>query len=216
MGKFITLEGIEGCGKSTQQTVLANWLREQGQDVVMSKQPGGTTIGSHIRNILLHVDNDHMDPACEALLYLADRAQHHGEIISPALERDAWVVLDRYHDSTLAYQGAARGLSRAQLNAMFAIATGGLKPSLTLLLDMPVEKGLARARSRNVEERLTETEGRFEGEDISFHQRVREGFLKLAEEEPERFVIIDADNEPDVVSQKIREVVMSRWQVNHV
>jgi dTMP kinase len=209
-GRFITLEGIEGSGKSTQQALLCQWLREQGHEVVLTKEPGGTTIGRGIREILLHVDHDHMVPACEALLYLADRAQHHGEVVAPALERGAWVVCDRYHDSTLAYQGAARGLSAASLDQVFAIATRGLKPHLTLLLDMSPELGLARARTRNHEEDLAIREGRFEQEALRFHQAVREAFLGLAAAEPERFAVVNAERSPTEVAAELRQVVAAR------
>ena len=216
MGKLITFEGIEGCGKSTQQRLLSTWLQNQDFEVVVSKEPGGTTIGKHIREILLHVDHDHMAPSCEALLYLADRAQHHAEVIKPALARSAWILCDRYHDSTLAYQGAARGLGAAELNAIFAVATGNLKPHLTLLLDMDPDKGLQRARARNHQEDTAITEGRFEEEHMTFHQQVRAGFLALAAAEPQRFEIIDADRSPEEVATSIRAIITQRWQVTHV
>ncbi len=212
-GTFITLEGIEGSGKSTQQLRLCQWLRELGHEVVLTKEPGGTTIGRGIREILLHVDHQHMVPACEALLYLADRAQHHGEVVAPARQRGAWVVCDRYHDSTLAYQGAARGLCAEALNQVFAIATGALKPDLTLLLDMAPELGLARARARNHEEDLSVREGRFEEEALLFHQAVRAAFLELAAAEPERFVIVNAEQPAEAVAAEIRAIVAQRMDL---
>lgn len=215
-GRFITLEGIEGSGKSTQQRLLCQWLTSQGLEVVETKEPGGTTIGKSIREILLHVDHHHMAPACEALLYLADRAQHHREVVAPALARGAWIVCDRYHDSTLAYQGAARGLCSDALNDVFQIATQGLKPDLTFLLDMAPELGLARARNRNHEEALAVTEGRFEEEKLAFHEAVRKAFLGLAAQEPQRFVVVAADRDAEGVATDLRRSLSQRWMDAHV
>lgn len=211
---FITLEGIEGCGKSTQHKLLAQWLRDKEIDFVDTKQPGGTAIGARIRQILLHADHDHMAPACEAMLYLADRAQHHVEVIRPALERGTWVLCDRYQDSTLAYQGGARGIGADKLNAMFQIATDGLQPDLTILLDMDAEAGLRRAQARNVEQDLTVSEGRFEAEALDFHMSVRAAFLEMAAQNPERYVIIDADRDIDAVARHIQHVVAERGGVH--
>lgn len=207
---FITLEGIEGCGKSTQHKRLTKWLADKGIDLIDTKQPGGTAIGGRIREILLHADHDHMTSACEAMLYLADRAQHHAEVIQPALARGTWVVCDRYQDSTLAYQGGARGIGSDKLNAMFQIATGGLQPDLTLLLDMDAEAGLRRAQTRNSQENLTISEGRFEAEALEFHVSVRKAFLEMAAQNPNRYVMIDADRDIETVASHIREVVAQR------
>lgn len=213
-GKFITLEGIEGCGKSTQHGLLAQWLRISGLTVVATKQPGGTGIGTQIREILLHADHHNMTPACEAMLYMADRAQHHKEIIQPALEQGSWVVCDRYQDSTLAYQGAARGLDQCQLDAMFGMATNHLFPDLTLLLDMDPAKGLARARARNIEEQSVISEGRFEQEALLFHARVRASYLDLRAEDSQRIVKIEADKPEAEVADSIRQIITSRWSLN--
>ncbi|MDJ0835340.1 MAG: dTMP kinase [Acidobacteriota bacterium] len=206
-GRFITLEGIEGCGKTTQHRMLGEYLRAQGIPCLITKQPGGTAIGQKIRKILLDPGHTRMTPVCEALLYLADRAQHHAEVIQPQLAQGIWVVSDRYQDSTVAYQGAARGIGRDDLNNIFRLGTGGLQPDLTILLDLDPEVGLQRARQRNVDEDLVHTEGRFEDEDMAFHYRVRESFLKIAEADPDRFTIIDAGREPDLVAADIRHHV---------
>ena len=210
-GRFITFEGIEGCGKTTQLTRLLDWLDGQGMACVRSKEPGGTPIGARIREILLHPAHHGMSPVCEALLYLADRAQHHQEIVKPALSQGRWVVCDRYHDSTLAYQGAARGLAREELNRIFQLATGGLKPDLTFLLDLDPKVGLERAWQRNKTQQLEHTEGRFEAEHLHFHQEVRRCFLEMVEQEPERFVVIDANRTPDLVADEIRMEIRKRW-----
>ena len=206
-GRFITLEGIEGCGKSTQSTMLAEYLGQRGLRVTRTKEPGGTRIGAEIRKVLLNADHVEMTATCEALLYLADRAQHHGELIAPALAGGVWVVCDRYHDSTLAYQGAARALDPDDLNRVFHMATGSLQPHLTLLLDLDVRTGLTRAKSRNEEVGASLSEGRLEAEDILFHQSVRDSFLQFARMQPERFVVIDAEGSPQEVFRRIRETV---------
>ena len=210
-GKFITIEGVEGCGKSTQTVRLCEFLRRRGIPLVETKQPGGTEIGQKIRQILLHTDHKKMTPVCEALLYLADRAQHHVEVISPQLEAGNWVVCDRYQDSTLAYQGAARGLDPQSLDDIFRMATGNLQPDLTLLLDLEPGMGVRRARARNVTEQLTQEEGRFEEEALVFHQEVRRSFLALAEAAPHRFEIIPVDGTADQVFDSIRRVLENRW-----
>lgn len=198
-GLFITLEGIEGCGKTTQQRLLVAHLAARGLTCLATKQPGGTAIGGKIREILLSPDHHNMAPVCEALLYLADRAQHHAEVIEPALSAGTWVICDRYQDSTVAYQGAARGVGQPQLDAIFNLATGGLKPDVTLLLDLSPETGLARARARNHAEDL-HNEGRFEEEAMAFHTDVRAAFLEMAEKEPDRFIIVNADQSPEAVA----------------
>ena len=209
--KLITLEGIEGCGKTTQQRRLVDLFESKGLRCHKTKEPGGTQIGQLIRKILLHPEHVRMVPACEALLYLADRAQHHSEVIRPALARGEWVICDRYHDSTLAYQGAARGLERSDLDAMFRLATGNLKPDLTILLDLDPDKGVSRARARNRHEQLTHTVGRFEAEKLHFHQEVRQCFLDLAAAEPDRFEVVKADQSTQNVARAIREIVERRW-----
>jgi len=216
LGKFISFEGPEGAGKSTQIRRLAKFLEDCGQSCLMTKEPGGTPIGEKIRKIVLHRDHHDMDPVCEALLYLADRAQHVNKVVRPALESGFWVITDRYHDSTRAYQGAARGLNPDHLETLFQMATGGLQPDLTVLLDLPVEEGLKRAQARNSASNLEQAEGRFEAEALAFHDRVRAYFLKLAKDSPERFMVIDACQSANQVAEAIREQLELRWTVDHV
>jgi len=211
MGKFITFEGVEGCGKTTQLRLLAAHLAACGLAVVTTKQPGGTAIGAGIRKILLDPAHHGMAPVCEAMLYLADRAQHHAELIEPSLARGKWVLCDRYHDSTRAYQGVARGVAPEALERMFELATGAHEPDLTLLLDLDAGVGLARALRRNDDEGLG-AEGRFEAERLAFHQAVRRAFLDLAHLHHERFVVIDADQEPEAVAVDVRRAVAARWK----
>lgn len=182
-GVFISLEGIEGTGKSTQTRLLAEDLGRLGHDVVRTLEPGGTPIGLKIRELLLSLESEGMTPLTELLLYNASRAQHLGEVILPALKRGAVVVTDRFSDSTLAYQGYGRGIDLALIDSLDRAATGGLRPDLTILLDIEVETGLMRNRKVNKRDRL-------ELEDVRFHERVREGFLRIAEKEPRRVRVV--------------------------
>ena len=188
-GRFITFEGIEGCGKSTQIRKFTEFLRSKGFDVLLTREPGGTEIGDQVRGILLNPKNTAMSPMAELLLYAAARAQHVEEKIRPALEVGKIVISDRYADATTAYQGTARNLPPETLKKLHEIATGNLVPEKTFLLDLPAEAGLKRAIDRN---NAKGTEDRFENEKIQFHKKVRAGYLALAKTEPERFVIIDA------------------------
>lgn len=200
---FITLEGPEGAGKSTQLPQLAKWLEGQGRVVVTTKNPGGTPIGAQVRKILLDAANKEMVPTAELLLYAADRAQHVEEVVKPSLAQGSIVLCDRYTDSTLAYQGYGRGLDRGLIARLNALATGGLTPDLTLLLDLPVEEGLARvAASRQVD--------RLEVEAIAFHHRLRDGYLALAAEAPARFVAVDASLPAEDVQAALRAAVAAR------
>lgn len=211
-GFFITFEGIEGSGKTTQQRLLIEFLEKQNADCVWTREPGGTAIGVEIRKILLNKASIGMTSMCEALLYLADRAQHHREVVVPSLSRGAIVVSDRYHDSTRAYQGVARGLPVEELDRIFALVVGNLKPDLTFLLDLSPAAGLRRAQSRLELDDMDQAEGRFESETIAFHQAVRESFLRFAREEPDRFVVIDAEREPTEVADEIRRVVEKKFE----
>lgn len=199
-GKFITFEGIEGCGKTTQIEKFAEFLKSKGSEIVLTREPGGTDIGDQIREILLNPKNTIMSPITELLLYAAARAQHVAEKVKPALEKGQIVLSDRYADATTAYQGAARNISPEVLKELHKIATGGLKPDYTFLLDLPAEVGLARALNRNKKENI---EDRFENEKIDFHEKVREGYLKIAKEEPERFIVIDASGSIDNTFEQI-------------
>ena len=203
---FITLEGPEGAGKTTQARLLAGFLRDCGYDIVTTREPGGTPIGDQIRTVLHDTANTAMSPTAEVLLYAASRAQLVAEVIRPALAAGRVVLCDRYADSTMAYQGFGRGLDRKALAALTAIATGGLRPDLTLLFDLDVERGLARRRDEG------EEMNRLDLETVEFHRRVREGYQALAAAEPERWVCIDADRPADEVQADARRVVLGRLE----
>ena len=202
-GRFITLEGPEGSGKTTAARHLAAWLRERGRSVVLTHEPGGTPLGDEIRRIVLHMRgmSDDLDPRADALLYAAGRAQHVERVIRPALERGDWVVCARYLDSSLAYQGAGYGNDMTELRRLQDFATGGLLPDLTLLLDVPVEVGLERTRRRAEWNRFEDTE------ELAFFEQVRSAYLRLAEEEPGRFRVIDGSGSVDEADAAIREAV---------
>jgi len=203
---FITFEGIEGSGKSTQLRRLAERIDGAG----LTTEPGGTPLADRIRAILLD-SSSQLDPVAELFLFAASRRQHVVEIIKPALDRGATVLCDRFTDSTLAYQGFGRLINLDQLRALNAWATNSLTPDLTLLFDLPEDVGLTRARSRNAE--AVQDEGRFEAEDLRFHRRVREGYRTLAVAEPERFVVIDAAGDVDDVFARVVAEVEKRTAV---
>ena len=184
-GKFISFEGIEGTGKSTQAKLLQQSLLGLGYEVILTEEPGGTLISLRVREILLSVDHTNMKPLTELLLYNAARAQHIEEVILPALNRGAVVITDRFTDSTFAYQGYGRGIDLDLLESIDKIATNGLRPDITVLLDLDVETGLKRNRRINKTDRI-------ELEDVEFHKRVRKGYHKLAAKEPERIKVLDA------------------------
>lgn len=188
---FITLEGMEGSGKSTLLRGLAERLTAAGRDVLTTREPGGSDLGAHIRAMLLRADSA-VTPEAELFLFLADRAQHVAQVIRPALERGAVVLCDRYVDSTLVYQGAGRGFEPERLRLLCDMATGGLWPDATLILDLDARLGLARATRRHQADNSFEDEGRFEAESLAFHQRVREGFVQLAGRDPGRISVLDA------------------------
>ena len=201
---FITFEGPEGSGKTTQLRLLAEYLRARGYDVVTAREPGGTPIGDQIRACLHDTANTAMSPTAEMLLYSASRAQLVAEVIRPALGAGSVVLCDRYADSTMAYQGYGRGLDRNMLAVLTTIATGGLTPDLTLLLDLDVDRGLARRRDEG------EEMNRLDLEAVEFHSRVRTGYLALAAAEPERWVRVDADAPAAGVQAAIRQIVDAR------
>lgn len=208
MAFFITLEGGEGGGKSTQADLLARALEAQGRAVVTTREPGGTPLGKKIREILLSGRNHGLAPASELLLYAADRAQHVREVIRPALDQGKIVLSDRFQDSTTVYQGIGRGLNPTWLDLLSEMATEGLKPDLTIILDLDPAIGLKRSHARLQSE--NSSEDRFEKEALEFHQKVRRGFLDLAGKEPGRFVVVDATPAPMEIHEKILKVVQMR------
>ena len=200
-GLFITIEGPDGAGKTTQLHKLAEWLTKQGRQVICTREPGGTAIGDKIRVLLLDNGNAEMAPRTEALLYMAARSQHVAELIRPALADGKVVLSDRYSDSTLVYQGVARQLSSKELIQVNQFATAGLKPDLTILLDGETTPLLERLHSRGAKDRM-------ESETIEFHEKVRDGFLELAASEPERFRVVNGSGDIDTVQAAIRCCVL--------
>lgn len=201
---FITLEGPDGSGKTTQAHLLVGWLRERGLSVVQTREPGGSDIGDQIREILHDSANARMMARTEFLLYSASRAQHVEELILPALEEDRIVISDRYADSSIAYQGYGRGLDLETILSVTAFATQGLEPDLTLYFDIAAGEGLQR--------RLLSGEAwnRMDAEALAFHERVRRGYLELADAAPSRWVVIDADRRVEDVQRDVRDVVDRR------
>jgi dTMP kinase len=200
-GVFITFEGPEGSGKSTQLRMLAARLREAGRDVVETQEPGGTPIGSQIRRVLLDARNRELCPTAELLLMFASRAQNVDQVILPALAAARIVLSDRFTDSTLVYQGIARGLGAEVVYDVDRIACRGLVPNLTLVIDIDTETGLARAHRRNAEAQDVET--RMEEQDVSFHRRVREAYRQLASDEPRRVRLVDGARTPAEVAAEV-------------
>lgn len=205
MGKgiFITFEGIDGCGKSTQLKMTMDWLKERGHDLIQIREPGGTVVGEKIRNILLDKKNDSMTSLAELLLYEAARAQITEEVIRPALSEGKVVVSDRFFDSTYAYQGCARGLGEELVNTLNHIATNNLEPDITICLDISPMDALKRRQARG------EAEDRLEALGTSFQEKVREGYLQLASKDS-RVKIIDASSTPDEIQAQIREYILQK------
>jgi dTMP kinase len=206
-GKFITIEGGEGVGKSTQIAALADFVRASGREVVLTREPGGTQRAERIRELLLESVAEPMPPSCELLLVFAGRATHLENVIRPALQRGAWVVCDRFTDATFAYQGGGRGMDMATIALLETLVQGELRPDLTLLLDAPLEIAAARAHERNAARGSAD---RFEGEKQDFFERVRRVYLQRARQEPGRFAVIDATASRDAVADAIRYAVQSR------
>jgi dTMP kinase len=195
-GRFLTFEGVDGSGKSTQIAALASSLTARGLPVVTTREPGGTPLGEAIRGLVLDEAFTGMSARTEMLLYLASRAEHVDRVIRPALERGALVVCDRFTEATLAYQAYGRGLDLLEVTALTRFAAGGIEPDLVVLLDLPVEDGLARVRDRRDPNRL-------DRESVAFHRRVRDGYLALAARAPRRFTIVDARRPVDEIRDAI-------------
>ncbi len=202
---FITFEGSEGCGKTSQMRLLVEFLTSQGYPILHTREPGGTPIGDQVRSVIVNLSNTGMLPRTEILLFQASRAQLVGEVIQPFLQTGGIVLCDRYGDSTLAYQGYGYENNLLQLRQLVDFATGGLKPDLTLLLDVDVEEGLRRRAKSGGWNRL-------DAYDPEFYRRVRAGYLEMVRLEPERWVIIDANLPFDQVQQSIRDVIVERIQ----
>ena len=207
---FITFEGGEGTGKSTQINLLADYLVQQGIVPLITKEPGGTALGQELRRLLVTGDKDKMDAATEALLFFADRRIHLSSKVWPAMERGEWVLSDRFADSSVAYQyyGHNKRLSMEDLDNLYKIAAGDFKPDLTIILDIDPEIGLKRSFARNAV--AAEQEVRFENIDISFHHRLRQGYLEIAKSDPERCVVLDANKSIEELHQNIIKVVSER------
>ncbi|MCU0550222.1 MAG: dTMP kinase [Leptolyngbya sp. Prado105] len=209
-GKLIVFEGIEGCGKTTQLQRSCQWLTEQlGIEVISTREPGGTKLGTEIRQLLLHGEDAVCDRT-ELLLYAADRAQHVEGFLRPHLEKGAWILCDRYTDSTIAYQGYGRGLDLELIDQLNQIATGGLQSDLTLWLDISVEVGLDRMQKRGKSDRIEQAS-------LDFHHRVRAGFAAIAQRDCDRVVRIEASGSEDAVEERMKRALsqaMSRWGLN--
>jgi len=206
---FITFEGIEGSGKTTQIKLLVSLLLAKGYECIATREPGATKIGEKIRAILLDSSHTTMLPLTELLLYEADRAQHVHEVIKPALAANKVVVSDRFFDATTVYQGYARGFDLELIQQIHQVMLDGLKPDLTLILDLPVDVGLERAWERINSRSKGLPEDRFEKETLAFHEKVRQGYLTLAKREPKRFRVIDASKDPQTVHREVVEIVLS-------
>ncbi len=212
-GKFITFEGGEGTGKSTQIKLLEKYLQQKDKNVITTKEPGGTDVGAEIRKLLVCGDKDKFDAVAEALLYFADRHIHLTKKVWPALEAGTWVLSDRFADSTFAYQyyGYDKRVSREVLERLYQIAVGDFKPDLTIILDLEPEVGLAR--SFNKAKSMEVKELRFEGRELAFHQNLRRGFLEIAAAEPQRCVVLDADKTIEALHRDIVKIVNEKFGI---
>ena len=207
MRLFITFEGIEGSGKTTQIQLLRGYLERKGYRCRITREPGGCRIGDKIRDILMDTNNENLTPLSELYLIMANRAQHVVEVIEPALKNQSVLICDRFHDATVAYQGFARGMALDLIERLNQTVTKGLNPDLTILLDCPVEVGLERARGRMEAGNVSWKEGRFEGEQEDFHQRVRDAYLTIAKAESRRIKVVDGLKGEHTVEQEIRQLV---------
>jgi len=222
--RFITLEGIEGAGKSTLRSKLVEKLTAQNIEVVITREPGATSIGRSLRNLLLNPENSSINPITELMMFSADRAQHLSEIIRPALARGAFVLCDRFIHSTLAYQGYGRGLNLSDLQTLTNFVTAGLQPDLVLLLDLDPTVGLARVQDRQERasgtfqiDQLTATAAakldRMEELSLDFHRKVRQGFLTMAQAEPQRFAVLDASKTADAIAEEAFQALRTRLKL---
>ena len=202
IGKFITMEGTEGVGKSTNLGFVRDWLTSRGIHVVVTREPGGTPLAEEIRHLLLSNRDEPVFPLTELLLIFAARAQHLEQVVKPALARGHWVLCDRFTDSTFAYQGGGRGFDRAQIRQLETLVQGTLRPDMTLILDIDIELGLSRARQRSEPDR-------FEGETIAFFQRVPGVYQELAASAPERYTLVDAGQPLAAVQEDIEQVLVT-------
>ena len=209
-GIFITFEGIEGSGKTTLITLVAAPLMEKGHTVVLTREPGGSDLGRGVRKLLLDPDVTSITPMAELLLFAADRAQHLNEVIKPGLETGKIILCDRFSDATTAYQGYGRHIPLNVVLDIDARARDGILPHLTVLLDLPVENGLERARKRNLNEANTD-ESRIDDEDLAFHERVRNGYLELAHRHPARFLVLNALKKPEVTASIVLDEIRERF-----
>ena len=207
-GLFITFEGIDGCGKSTQRGMLAGQLEERGFEVVVTREPGGTAIGEDIRRVLVSDESVHIAPSTELLLYVAARAQHVSELIKPSLEAGRIVISDRYTDSTVAFQGYGRGLPLEMIEEMNTFATGGLTPDLTIVFDLDPAMARARSGSRPVGGLL----GAFDDQHAEFHERMREGYLSMARREPQRLRVVDASGSAADTHSSVLALVLPKLE----
>ena len=212
-GRFITFEGIEGTGKSTQISLLASRLRTAGIEPVVTREPGGTELGRRLRSLLLAADTPPMGSLAELLLYATDRAQHLEELVRPALEQGRLVLCDRYLDATLAYQGYGRELGVERIRRLHREPPLDLVPQRTILLDLEAEKALERARERNRDEGLETAEGRFEAEPLAFHERVRAGYLELAAADPGRVRVVPASGDPSTVARRVAAELVDMFPI---
>jgi len=213
-GRFITLEGGEGCGKSTQAGLLAEYLRQKGIETVETREPGGTPEGEVIRHLLVTGDAEKFDPVAETLLYYADRRCHLAKVIFPALKQNKWVISDRYADSTEAYQyyGYNKRIKLSDLQLLYKITAGDFKPDLTLILDIEPEIGMRRSYEKA--KGMAEKELRFESRRLEFHRNLRQGFLEIAKREPERCVVLDANKSVRELQREIIDAVSKRLEKN--
>ena len=215
-GTFITFEGIDGSGKSTQLRLLGNFLKANGCDALLTREPGGTQLGLRLRAALLDAAEE-VDPLTELLVFAADRAQHVRRLVRPALDAGRLVISDRYADATVAYQGAGRGFSPKLISQIVQLATEGLKPDLTLLFDLPIEESTTRTARRSTSKTTASSRDRLDIENIDFHARVRDAYLQIALAEPERVKLIDTSGPVDHTQERVKEIIVPFLQSrNHM